>query len=69
MTSFPNSPRLMKGAIVGVDAMNPLATVEFQYNPDTLTRMRDLMVQRHRAAQVRKTITTRSIARQTIVPV
>lgn len=39
MTSFPNSPRLMKGAIVGVDAMNPLASVVvFQYNPDTMTR-------------------------------
>ncbi|MDF0677312.1 MAG: hypothetical protein P0120_23695 [Nitrospira sp.] len=39
MTSFPNSPRLMKGAIVGVDAVNPLASVVvFQYNPDSLTR-------------------------------
>lgn len=39
MTSFPNSPRLMKGALVGVDAMNPLASVVvFQYNPDTMTR-------------------------------
>jgi Contractile injection system tube protein len=39
MTSFPGSPRLVKGAIVGVDAMNPLASVVvFQYNPDTMTR-------------------------------
>lgn len=39
MTSFPNSPRLQKGAIVGMDPANPLASViVFQYNPDTLTR-------------------------------
>ncbi len=39
MSSFPGSPRLVKGAIVGVDAMNPLASVVvFQYNPDTMTR-------------------------------
>lgn len=39
MTSFPGSPRLMKGAIVGIDLLNPLASiVVFQYNPETLTR-------------------------------
>ncbi len=39
MTSFPNSPKLLKGAIVGVDPFNPLASViVFQYNPETLTR-------------------------------
>jgi hypothetical protein len=39
MTSFPGSPRLLKGALVGVDPMNPLASVVvFQYNPDTMTR-------------------------------
>jgi len=39
MTSFPGSPRLLKGAIVGLDPMNPLASVVvFQYNPDTMTR-------------------------------
>jgi hypothetical protein len=39
MTTFPNSPRLLKGAIVGIDIFNPLASVIlFQYNPDTLTR-------------------------------
>jgi hypothetical protein len=39
MTSFPGSPKLLKGAIVGVDIFNPLASVVvFQYNPDTLTR-------------------------------
>lgn len=37
--TFPNSPRLQKGAIIGVDPANPLASVViFQYNPDTLTR-------------------------------
>lgn len=39
MTSFPGSPRLLKGALIGVDPLNPLASiVVFQYNPDTLTR-------------------------------
>jgi hypothetical protein len=39
MTTFPGSPRVLKGAIVGVDLFNPLASViVFQYNPDTLTR-------------------------------
>jgi len=39
MTTFPNSPRLLKGAIIGVDPFNPLASVIlFQYNPETLTR-------------------------------
>ena len=39
MTTFPGSPRLTKGAIVGIDPFNPLASVIiFQYNPETLTR-------------------------------
>lgn len=39
MTTFPGSPRLLKGAIVGLDKNNPLASViVFQYNPDTMTR-------------------------------
>lgn len=39
MTSFPGSPRVLKGAIVAVDPFNPLASVVvFQYNPETLTR-------------------------------
>ncbi|MFL6858309.1 MAG: hypothetical protein ACJ8EB_10430 [Allosphingosinicella sp.] len=39
MTGFPLSPRLIKGALVGVDPANPLASVVvFQYNPDSMTR-------------------------------
>ena len=39
MTTFPGSPRLLKGAIVGLDPANPLASVTvFQYNPETMTR-------------------------------
>ena len=39
MTSFPGSPRLIKGAIVSIDVFNPIASViVFQYNPHTLTR-------------------------------
>ena len=42
MTTFPGSPRLLKGAIIGLDPVNPLASVVvFQYNPDTLTRRID----------------------------
>lgn len=39
MTTLSNSPRLIKGALVGMDIFNPLASVVvFQYNPDTMTR-------------------------------
>jgi hypothetical protein len=39
MTTFPSSPRLQKGAIIGLDPANPLASIiVFQYNPETLTR-------------------------------
>src|SRR5207248_10815530 len=39
MTTFPNSPRLQKGALIGLDPFNPLASIVlFQYNPETLTR-------------------------------
>ena len=39
MSGFSRSPRVQKGAIVGVDVANPLASViVFQYNPETLTR-------------------------------
>ncbi len=39
MTGFPGSPRVVKGAVIGLDLFNPLASVVvFQYNPDTVTR-------------------------------
>jgi len=39
MTTFPRSPKLTKGAIIGLDIFNPLASVIlFQYNPLTLRR-------------------------------
>lgn len=39
MTSFPGSPKLLKGAIIGFDILNPIASVIlFQYNPEKLTR-------------------------------
>lgn len=42
MSAFPGSPRLLKGAIVGLDPVNPVASViVFQYNPETLTRRLD----------------------------
>ena len=38
MSSFPGSPRLLKGAIIGIDPLNPLASIIlFQYNPETMT--------------------------------
>jgi hypothetical protein len=37
MSSFPGSPRLLIGAIIGLDLINPLAsTVVFQYKPGLL---------------------------------
>ena len=39
MSTLPGSTRSLKGAIVGADPLNPLASVNvFQYNPDSLTR-------------------------------
>lgn len=39
MSSFAGTPRVLKGALVGIDIFNPLASVIiFQYNPDTMTR-------------------------------
>ncbi len=39
MTGYSRSPRIQKGAIIGLDKFNPLASVVvFQYNPETLTR-------------------------------
>ncbi len=39
MSSFPGSPRLLKGALVGIDPLIPIPNVVvFQYNPDTMTR-------------------------------
>ncbi len=39
MTDSPISPRLVRGAIIGIDIFNPVASIAiFQYNPDTLTR-------------------------------
>src|SRR5689334_745076 len=40
--SFSGSPRLIKGALVALDPLNPAAgVVVFQYNPDTMTRRLD----------------------------
>ena len=37
--TFPGSPQIIKGAIVGIDPFNPVASIIiFQYNPKTLTR-------------------------------
>ncbi len=42
MTTSPIAPRLIKGALIGIDIFNPLASViVFQYNPDTMTRRLD----------------------------
>src|SRR6266700_4812998 len=39
MTTFPDSPRLLKGTIVGLNLFNPVSSlVVLQYNPDTVTR-------------------------------
>ncbi|WOJ90441.1 hypothetical protein RZS28_03860 [Methylocapsa polymorpha] len=39
MTTFPGSPRVLKGALVSIDPLTQVPSViVFQYNPDTLTR-------------------------------
>ena len=39
MPTYSRAPQLTKGAIVGLDPLNPLASIIiFQYNPHTLTR-------------------------------
>jgi hypothetical protein len=39
MSDFPDSPRVLKGAIISVGVTNPVPTIiAFQYNPDTLSR-------------------------------
>lgn len=40
MTSFPNSPKLLKGGIVLIDPVTsqPQRIIALQYNPDTLSR-------------------------------
>src|SRR5579859_1199216 len=39
MSPLSNAPRLVKGAIIGVDLFNPLSSVViFQYNPERVTR-------------------------------
>ncbi|MFC7907219.1 hypothetical protein ACWDRX_07130 [Streptomyces nigra] len=39
MSTFPGSPRTLRGAIVAVTRANPLARIViFQYNPDSVTR-------------------------------
>jgi hypothetical protein len=39
MSEFPGSPRILKGALIGMDKANPLASViTFQYNPEKVNR-------------------------------
>lgn len=39
MSALSSSPRLIKGALVGIDIFNPVTSaVVFQYNPETVTR-------------------------------
>ncbi|HBY59767.1 MAG TPA: hypothetical protein DEH78_08075 [Solibacterales bacterium] len=39
MSGFSGSPKVQRGAIVGLDPLNPVASIViFQYNPHTLTR-------------------------------
>jgi len=39
MSTFPGSPRVLKGALVALDPVNPVPSViVFQYNPDSVTR-------------------------------
>ena len=57
MTTFPGSPRILKGAIVAINLPNPTPNViVFQYNPHTLTRTLEVQTvggEGERAAPVR----------------
>lgn len=46
MTTFPNSPRLLKGGIVLIDPESSAVKriIALQYNPDTLTRTLQVQV-------------------------
>jgi hypothetical protein len=55
MTTFPGSARIIKGALIGIDILNPLASVVvFQYNPDTMTRRLEIEIRPSRKSQTRK---------------
>jgi hypothetical protein len=42
VSTFPRSPRTLRGAVVAIDPFNPVASViVFQYNPESLTRSID----------------------------
>ncbi len=52
MSTYPNAPRLTRGAIVGIDQFNPLASIiVFQYNPETLRRV---LTPRYAAAEAER---------------
>lgn len=39
MSTFPGSPRVLKGALIGIDPTAPkFSVIVFQYNPESLTR-------------------------------
>jgi len=39
MSSFPDSPKVLRGALIGIDPLDPVASIiVFQYNPDSLQR-------------------------------
>lgn len=53
MSTFPGSPRVQKGAIIGIDIFNPVASIiVFQYNPDTMTRTLRARTEREDAGRV-----------------
>lgn len=42
MSNFSGSPKVLKGAIVGIDIFNPISSVAiFQYNPEQISRSLD----------------------------
>ena len=56
MTGLTTAPRVTKGAIIGLDIMNPVASIiVFQYNPETLARTLEAQTtqQRSRAEPLR----------------
>ncbi|HEX2049879.1 MAG TPA: hypothetical protein VHJ34_04505 [Actinomycetota bacterium] len=67
MSTFPGSPRAARGALVGLDPFNPLASViVFQYNPDTMTRALQALTPSAGAGARRESLRLRGAPQETI---
>ncbi len=67
MSGFSGSPRVLRGALVGMDPFHPPPTViVFQYNPDTMTRRLVAQAAGDRAAQGSEALRLKGPPQETI---